>query len=527
MRFDAAAQAYIQLLIEGRIDDLKTGNPHLVNEIDAYSNQDPTPQKKFVPWLVSQHKKGNVTPTDPELHQTLTGFETYKSRHGIKDHSSKSFQEIKAAVAPHLGTAATNKDLVSQQIREGIDHIFSSDDGNIHAFHVKTKEASQHVYGGGKELGGLHTGWCVSARSKDCLFGSYGTMYTVHVKHDPKSPYAVHPDSDTITTRDNNPDEYSFVDGMKKFPHLKPAISAIKKVDNKFKAIKEKETQKTIKHLTSTTVSSEDLMSGIKHEDYRVREAVANHEKASPDILKMALVDNHPNVKIAAINNNNITSDLFSDAVGGKFSNSLIKHALVSKSIKPEFITDVLKSDSPFISTDSKISLLDSDRSTMDHLNIAIDHKNSNISGAVAGHKLATDEHIAKLLSRLGTQTAAMNSGKVKSHHIESIFNNTQEDPYVHGMIKESILQSPNLNSDHINSILNTGDVKSKIKAINHKSASPDNISKVLDNEDEDEDVKIAALRNPNISLSQLQRASSGKDVFIKHIAKQEMSKRK
>ena len=49
-------------LLEGKIDDLKTQNPGLHREIDQYSAADPTSTKKFVPWLVSQHKKGNVTP---------------------------------------------------------------------------------------------------------------------------------------------------------------------------------------------------------------------------------------------------------------------------------------------------------------------------------------------------------------------------------------------------------------------------------------------------------------------------------
>ena len=227
MKYDLIAEAYVNLLIEGRIDDLKSQNPHLVNEIDSYVNTDPTPQKKFVPWLVSQHKKGNVTPNEPNLNQTLSGFETYKSRHGISDHSSKSYQEIRDAVQPFLGTATTNKDLKKQQIHEGIEQIYSSPDNKIQAFHVKTKEASQHVYGGGKHLGGLHTDWCVSARSKDCLFGKYGPMYTVHVKDDPKSPYAVHLESNKITTRDNNPDEYEIYYGLQKFPHLAHSIGTI------------------------------------------------------------------------------------------------------------------------------------------------------------------------------------------------------------------------------------------------------------------------------------------------------------
>ena len=57
------------------------------------------------------------------------------------------------------------------------------------------KEASQKFYGGGPASGPTNTTWCVSARSEDCLYKKYpyGKMYTIHVKGDPDSPYAVHP----------------------------------------------------------------------------------------------------------------------------------------------------------------------------------------------------------------------------------------------------------------------------------------------------------------------------------------------
>ena len=319
MKYDLIAEAYVTLLIEGRIDDLKTQNPHLVNEIDSYANQDPTPQKKFVPWLVSQHKKGNVTPDDPSLSETLSGFETYKSKHGIRDHSSKSYQEIRDAVSPHLGTAATNKELKKQQIHEGIDQIYSSSDNKIQAFHVKTKEASQHVYGGGKHLGGLHTDWCVAARSDDCLFGDYGTMYTIHAKDDPKSPYAVHPDQDThgiITTRDNNPDEYPIDEGLKKFPHLKDAIDKIKAEHPNIllNELKKRDVNYNTLQIAALHPNPEvaiaalnhpyfdDIDNSALHPNPKVALAALNHHKATYQTVYNAAKHPDPNVAITALN---------------------------------------------------------------------------------------------------------------------------------------------------------------------------------------------------------------------------------
>ena len=304
MKYDLIAEAYLSLLIEGRIDDLKTQNPHLVNEIDSYVDQDPTPQKKFVPWLVSQHKKGNVTPDEPDLHQTLSGFETYKSRHGIRDHSSKSYQEIRDAVQPFLGTAATNKEQKQKQIHEGIDQIYSSPDNKIQAFHVKTKEASQHVYGGGKELGGLHTGWCVSARSDACMFGAYGNMYTVHVKGDTKSPYAVHldgPNYDRITTRDNAPDEYELAKGLEKFPHLKNAIDKIKDIHPEIKKAEDEEFLRKLKN-NDPKVNINDINNAAQNPNPEVAMAALNHPNADVGTTWKATKHFNAEVAIAALN---------------------------------------------------------------------------------------------------------------------------------------------------------------------------------------------------------------------------------
>ena len=306
MKYDLIAEAYITLLIEGRIGDLKKQNPHLIDEIDSYSNQDPTPQKKFVPWLVSQHKKGNVTPDEPSLNQTLSGFETYKARHGINDHSSKSYQEIKDAVSPFLGTAATNKDLKKQQIDTGIDQIYNSPDNKIQAFHVNTLSASQHVYGGGKKLGGLHTNWCVSARSEDCLFGDYGRMFTVHVKNDPKSPYAIHPDNDTITTRDNAPDEYSIDKGLDKFPHLSMAVNAIHNHNEMLDKIKD-DAYSNDHSIALSAINNPyadldtiEIAASNKHPDVAI--AAINHPKADSWVVNQAIKHPNANVAIAAIN---------------------------------------------------------------------------------------------------------------------------------------------------------------------------------------------------------------------------------
>lgn len=365
MKYDLIAEAYVALLIEGRIDDLKSQNPHLVKEIDSYANSDPTPQKKFVPWLVSQHKKGNVTPNDPSLNQTLSGFETYKSRHGIRDHSSKSYQEIKDAVQPFLGTAATNKEQKQKQIHEGIDQIYSSPDNKIQVFHVKTKEASQHVYGGGKELGGLHTDWCVSARSKSNRFGKeHGSMYTIHVNGDKKSPYAVHPRDNTITDRDNSGD-VNIDDFLKNNKYFTANIDAIKQHYKNNMPIEDKIAS------GDDRVTDDDLSNALDDSDDEYRLEAISHKNIKPIHIDKALTDTYYMVRTFAAQNPNATISHLFTAMGD--SHPLVRAAAMNN---PNAIGW--------------------------HIDLGLNDKDSNVVRNAASHPNATESYIDSALHYRG-----------------------------------------------------------------------------------------------------------------------------
>jgi len=217
-------EAAQQVLTEGKIDVLKSQNPDIAPEIDHYANQDNTPTKKFLPWLVSQHKKGNVT-IHNDVSGTLDAFESYKNMHGIKDHTQYTYPNLRARVMPYVGGPKTRKEEVESIKNKGVEQVHSS--GNVSAYHIKTKEASQALYGGGEGVGKHGTSWCVSARSDSCLFGdTYGKMYTIHAENDHQSPYAVHPDNGTVTTKQNDGDnDIKQIIGEK--PHIKDAVDAI------------------------------------------------------------------------------------------------------------------------------------------------------------------------------------------------------------------------------------------------------------------------------------------------------------
>jgi hypothetical protein len=67
-------ESALSILIESKIDDLKNSNPSISNHIDAYADMDTSPTKKFVPWLVSQHKKGNVTSNNSNVAHVIRNY---------------------------------------------------------------------------------------------------------------------------------------------------------------------------------------------------------------------------------------------------------------------------------------------------------------------------------------------------------------------------------------------------------------------------------------------------------------------
>ena len=319
------------LLLEGKIDDLKVQNPSLHREIDAYADADPSPTKKFVPWLVSQHKKGNVTPDHPDLRQVLGNYDRYKNIHSIKDHASKTFQEVHSTIVPLIGTGSTKAEIADQG------HVKIHDSGDVQAYHVANKAASQKFYGGGPEAGPTNTRWCVSARSEDCLYekSPYGKLYTIHVKGDPDSPYAVHPGHEnrqtgSITNRHNDGDE-EIDDELRSNPkitRLKPAIDAIRKHYDPFgfrlandhdltkdeidTAMSDLKYQKHLlqnphSHIAMAALNhpkanSRTAQYAAQHHDPQVVMAALNHPKADNGTIQYAVSNKNPHVAMAALN---------------------------------------------------------------------------------------------------------------------------------------------------------------------------------------------------------------------------------
>ena len=292
-------------LLEGKIDDLKAQNPDLHREIDQYAAADPSPTKKFVPWLVSQHKRGNVTPDHPDLRQILGNYDKYRNIHGIKDHATKTFQEVHSTIMPLIGTGSNKREIAKRGL------VKIHDSGDVQAYHVANKEASQKFYGGGPESGPTNTNWCISARSEDCLFqkSPYGKLYTIHVKGDPDAPYAVHPgheykETGSITNRHNKGDK-EIDDELKSNPKiakLKPAIDAIRKHYDPLVYRLANDHDLTVQEVDKAMDNDTHQKYLLKNPHTQVAMAALNHSKANNKTTCYASQNHNPQVAMAALN---------------------------------------------------------------------------------------------------------------------------------------------------------------------------------------------------------------------------------
>lgn len=174
--------------------------------INHFASADPSKNKAYTQWMLNQYKKKTVRQEDaPRLQTVLTNFDKYKNKLANKDiNQYKHISDLDAAVRPHLGTAATNKEASEQIKTEGRDTLL--DTPNVKVYHTKTKEASQAIYGGGSGCGENGTDWCTAARGQGSYFEHYnskGPLIQIHIKGDAKSPYQYHKETGSFMDKED------------------------------------------------------------------------------------------------------------------------------------------------------------------------------------------------------------------------------------------------------------------------------------------------------------------------------------
>jgi hypothetical protein len=372
------------LMLEARVDDLSTKYPEHADAIQKYNAADPTPTKKFLPWLVKQHIAGKVTPEDARLHSTLNNFDKVKHNLGKKDHSSYHFNALADEVDKHVKIRS------EKEAKNNAVDVMHKESNGITAQHIKTMEASKALYGGGAERGGKKgcergTSWCVAARSDGNLFGTYGHMYTIHDPNDDNAPYAVHPfhEGGTITTRHNDGDD-PYGEVVENNPHLKNAVDAI------------------MKH-SENNIGRDLSLKGPENALTRMR--AIQHPNATPEHITKALGDENESVREAAIQHPNATPEHISKALSlkGRENESVRLAAIQHPKVTPEHITKALGDDDPSV----RLAAIRHPSVTSKHIDKALSLEGdqySRLREAAIQHPAVTPEHITKVMSMKGKE---------------------------------------------------------------------------------------------------------------------------
>lgn len=325
---------YEQMLTEDRIDDHIAKHPDMADEIRQYSYIDPSPTKKFIPWLIKQHKQGTITPQTDKLADTLFAFDARPDVHGLKTHVSKSWHEIRSAV---------HEAMPQTKIHDGLKTIYSKDGVEVH--HVMNQSALSDVYRHNSgALIGRSTNWEEAKREASPVLGHFdgnGALYTVHaptssfsqpgvdqsfplaVKFKPNGKHEVFTKRDTSFTNGLSIDQAIY-----KWPHLKKAFRIAEKhydgnpatrIAGTFQrgngnehdvsyALSTKNIGLGVAALQQPTVTSKHISTALSNKSPLaefVRAEAARHPIATKEHLTTALSDSSHIVREAAIQNPN------------------------------------------------------------------------------------------------------------------------------------------------------------------------------------------------------------------------------
>lgn len=378
------------LMIEAKVDDLVAKHPEHEEAIRAYHAADPTPTKKFLPWLVKQHIAGNVTPNDARLHSTLQHFDKVKHTLDNKDHSGYHYNDLANVVGDRVKAKAEQ-----EAKKNAVETIHREPSTGITAQHIKTKEASQDLYGGGAERGGKKgcargTSWCVSARSGGNLFGQYGHMYTIHDPHDDNAPYAVHPFSNqgSITSRHNDGDR-PYKEVVAKNPRIAGAVDKILRHSTKYIDSLLNDTETSWQAIQHPHATPEHIHKALDSDDYMTRELAAAHHNATPANIDKALNGRDANAQEAAIRNPNATHAQIQNVLENGDS-GLVHAALRNPNLSPKHINHVLK----YGSENQKVTALRHNNVSEENLTNAINDKSMAVRLRAIHHPKANVKHI-------------------------------------------------------------------------------------------------------------------------------------
>lgn len=246
LQLDEIAIQYVMLnesiLLEDRIQYLKDNIKGLdtshdqnaqhktTNDIVDHfaTHADPSKNKQHTQFILGLYKNKSIRQEDaPRIREALTNFDKYKNKLSPEDKqlNTKAYPTLSSVedkIYPHLGTVVSKNAAQSELNQPG--HELKYEDDHIKVFKLTSKEASQNLYGGGHQRGGMGTSWCTAARSDNCMFDHYSKadkpLHVVHRKSD-GAVFQYHTSSNQFMDAKDN--EISSEDFASIAPHLHKA----------------------------------------------------------------------------------------------------------------------------------------------------------------------------------------------------------------------------------------------------------------------------------------------------------------
>ena len=316
---------FIEFLTEDRLDFLKKKYNDISSKWDTYrtaikpndivdywAKVDPTPNHKYVDWIMRQYSKHDFRQEDfNRVQTTLVNFERYKTHLVQKDiNHYHHLSDLEDAVETVNGTKSKREEVKATKY-EGADKIFDRD--GVTVYHIKTEAAAKFY--------GANTKWCTAANENNMFdyYNNQGPLYVVFCKDLEGKPakYQFHFESEQFM--DVRDDDIDLKELVKKNPALRDVpdfqgkrVVLTKNFNKYFDKLIRLDPENTIK---DSRFTQEHITKALNNSDFEVRWMAITHPKVTAEHISKALDDSEPYVRFLAIGHPNATSEHITKAL--------------------------------------------------------------------------------------------------------------------------------------------------------------------------------------------------------------------
>jgi len=271
------------------------------------------------------------------------------------------------------------------------------------------------------------------------------------------------------------------------------------------KALNSKRESDQIAAYNHPKITAEDLSKGIKNFDQNAIESPYLNEKHLSEMIKSGNAS-------YAVQHPNLTPNHIEEIMAGKGNVYIKMDAIRHPKATSEQISKALKHRDPSI----RQAAIENPKATPEHISKALGDRNIYTRLAAIQHPNVNVENISQALNDKDSSMRfwAIENPKVTPEHISKALDDRDAD------VAHSAAQHPNANAENITKALKSRHDFIRENAIAHPKVTPEHISQVLDNDEENIDIQLAALKHPNASAENIAKGLNHKIPQIRQLAK-------